>query len=92
MGLKLALAAILVGLAMVAAGLGLRFLRGSRGGRRPDDLTPSAVGEQQPSGMSRAATRGVPRAQLYEEAKRRGIRGRSKMTKAELQAALSEGG
>lgn len=31
------------------------------------------------------------RAELYEEAKRRGIRGRSKMTKAELQAALAEG-
>ncbi len=31
------------------------------------------------------------RAQLYEEAKRRGIAGRSRMTKAELQVALSEG-
>jgi hypothetical protein len=31
---------------------------------------------------------GATRNELYEEAKRRGIRGRSRMTKAELQAAL----
>ncbi len=32
------------------------------------------------------------REQLYGEAKRRGVKGRSKMTKAELRSALSEGG
>jgi hypothetical protein len=31
------------------------------------------------------------RAELYEEAKRRGIPGRSRMSKAELEQALSEG-
>lgn len=36
----------------------------------------------------RRAPRGPTRDQLYEEAKRRNIRGRSKMTKAELQRAL----
>ena len=36
----------------------------------------------------RSGPRGRTRDQLYEEARRRGIRGRSKMTKAELQAAL----
>jgi hypothetical protein len=36
----------------------------------------------------RAGPRGRTRDQLYEEAKRRNIRGRSRMTKAELQRAL----
>jgi hypothetical protein len=36
----------------------------------------------------RKGPRGRTRDQLYEEAKRRDIRGRSKMTKAELQRAL----
>jgi hypothetical protein len=36
----------------------------------------------------RKAPRGRTRDQLYEEARRRNIRGRSKMTKAELQRAL----
>ena len=35
-----------------------------------------------------AGPRGRTRAQLYEEAKHKGIEGRSKMTKAELQKAL----
>ena len=34
---------------------------------------------------------GLRRDELYAEAKRRGIRGRSKMTKAQLQAALEKG-
>jgi hypothetical protein len=36
----------------------------------------------------RSSPRGRTRDQLYEEARRRNIRGRSKMTKAELQKAL----
>ena len=36
----------------------------------------------------RKGPRGRTREQLYEEAKNRGIRGRSKMTKAELERAL----
>lgn len=38
----------------------------------------------------RSGPRGRTRDQLYEEARRRGIRGRSKMTKSELQAALGK--
>jgi hypothetical protein len=37
----------------------------------------------------RKGPRGRTRDQLYEEARRRNVRGRSKMTKAELQRALS---
>lgn len=36
----------------------------------------------------RRGPRGRTRDQLYEEAKRRNVRGRSKMTKAELESAL----
>jgi hypothetical protein len=36
----------------------------------------------------RSSPRGPTRDQLYEEARRRGIRGRSKMTKAELAGAV----
>lgn len=39
----------------------------------------------------RRGPRGRTRDQLYEEAKRRNIRGRSKMTKAELERALGDG-
>jgi hypothetical protein len=38
----------------------------------------------------RRGPRGRTRDQLYEEARRRGVRGRSTMTKAELQAALDD--
>ncbi len=37
----------------------------------------------------RAGTRGRTKDQLYQEARRRGIRGRSEMTKSQLQRALS---
>jgi hypothetical protein len=37
---------------------------------------------------NRKSPRGRTRDQLYEEAKRRNVRGRSKMTKAELERAL----
>ena len=37
----------------------------------------------------RKSPRGRTKDQLYEEARRRNVRGRSKMTKAELQRALS---
>lgn len=36
----------------------------------------------------RSSPRGLTRDQLYEEARRRGIRGRSKMTKAQLARAV----
>jgi len=38
----------------------------------------------------RKSPRGRTRDQLYEEAKRRGIRGRSRMTKTELERAVGE--
>lgn len=38
----------------------------------------------------RASPRGRTRDQLYEEARQRGIEGRSKMTKSELQRALGK--
>jgi hypothetical protein len=37
----------------------------------------------------RRSPRGLTRDQLYEEAKRRNVKGRSKMTKAQLERALS---
>lgn len=40
---------------------------------------------------SRRGPGGRTYRQLYEEAQRRGIRGRSKMTKAELEAAVTRG-
>jgi hypothetical protein len=50
--------------------------------------TPEAAAAQ----VSRQEPQAVTRAQLYQEARRLGVRGRSKMTKAELKAAISEGG
>ncbi|MEV4256877.1 plasmid stabilization protein [Spirillospora sp. NPDC049652] len=50
------------------------------------DMSPSRRGGQR-SGTSR--TKGRTKEQLYHEAKRRNIKGRSSMTKAELQKALS---
>lgn len=43
-------------------------------------------------GPKRGSPDGPTRAELYEEAKRRGIKGRSQMTKAQLAEALSEEG
>jgi len=39
---------------------------------------------------SHGGPRGRTRDQLYEEARRKGVRGRSKMTKAELQRAVDQ--
>ncbi|RFU38593.1 plasmid stabilization protein [Actinomadura logoneensis] len=50
------------------------------------DMSPGRRGGQR-SGTSR--TKGRTKEQLYHEAKRRNIKGRSSMTKAELQKALS---
>jgi hypothetical protein len=79
--------AICVAVILAAAALLVGYLR-----RRPGDL-PSPFVEAPPrepatGGMSRAQIDGATREQLYEEAKRRGVPGRSTMTKAQLQAAL----
>ncbi|HZA58076.1 MAG TPA: hypothetical protein VE523_02680 [Solirubrobacterales bacterium] len=42
--------------------------------------------------VSRPEPKAITRAPLYQEARRLGVRGRSKMPKAELKVALSEGG
>jgi hypothetical protein len=79
------------------AGLGL-FLRDLLGGR-----TEAAPGERSPERSEQAPHSGGPggngasgltRRQLYEEAKRLGIEGRSQMSKSELERALAshEGG
>jgi hypothetical protein len=54
---------------------------------------PPAAAPESPTGTapSGAAPGGASRAELYAEAKRRGIPGRSRMSKAELEQALSEG-
>jgi hypothetical protein len=39
----------------------------------------------------RSSPRGRTKDQLYEEAKRKGVRGRSKMTKAQLERAVGRG-
>ncbi|NMM77736.1 plasmid stabilization protein [Rhodococcus sp. SRB_17] len=49
-----------------------------------DDLSPSRRGGLR----SHSGARGRTRAQLYEEARQRGIAGRSNMTKSQLEAAL----
>jgi hypothetical protein len=49
------------------------------------DISPGRRGGLR---SGRSGPRGRTKAQLYEEARRRNIRGRSKMTKAQLQRAL----
>jgi hypothetical protein len=84
-GRRLAFLLGLVGVAAVGIALAAdEELRASLHAGSP----PEAPGTQ----MSRPDLKVVTRAQLYEEARRLGVRGRSKMTKAELKAALSEGG
>jgi hypothetical protein len=62
--------------------------------RRGESRTSSRLSKDDISSQRRAAHRrrtgesGRTRDQLYEEAKERNIRGRSKMTKAQLQRAL----
>jgi hypothetical protein len=57
---------------------------------RSSKLSQSDISSGRRGGIRshRRSPRGRTRDQLYEEAKRRNIRGRSKMTKAELERAL----
>jgi hypothetical protein len=82
--------------AAVAIAAGVRVLRRTR--RRlaeqaalpRDDAVPAP--EVPPAPVSGPGLDRATRAQLYREAQRRGVPGRSKMTKAQLKAALSKGG
>jgi hypothetical protein len=58
--------------------------------REPSRLSRTDISSGRRGGIRshRKGPRGRTRDQLYEEAKERGIKGRSKMTKAELQRAL----
>jgi hypothetical protein len=58
--------------------------------RNPSKLSTSDISSQRRAGYRRThGGSGRTRDQLYEEAKDRNIRGRSKMTKAQLQRALN---
>jgi len=58
--------------------------------RQPSKLSREDISSSRRGGLRshRKGPRGRTRDQLYEEARARNIRGRSKMTKAELQRAL----
>src|SRR6187397_2715134 len=58
--------------------------------REPSKLSRTDISSSRRGGLRshRKGPRGRTRDQLYEEAKARNIRGRSRMTKAELQRAL----
>ena len=60
--------------------------------RQPSKLSREDISSSRRGGLRshRKGPRGRTRDQLYEEARARNIRGRSKMTKAELQRALGE--
>ncbi len=61
--------------------------------REPSRLSREDISSGRRGGLRshRSSPRGRTKEQLYEEAKRRGIVGRSKMTKAELSRALGGG-
>ena len=58
--------------------------------REPSRLSRTDISSGRRGGLrsGRSGPRGRTKDQLYEEAKRRNIRGRSKMTKAQLERAL----
>jgi ferric-dicitrate binding protein FerR (iron transport regulator) len=84
----------LVGLGVAALGIAIRIqptrrMLAEQATRRDDDgLRPTAP----VASMSRPELNAATRSELYQEAKRLGVRGRSKMTKAQLRAAVTEGG
>lgn len=97
------LKAAIIAVIGVSAGLVAKVLRHALGarpeeapgpGRAPSDSRGAREDEGVRAGGGGAgkSDSSSTRAQLYEEARRRGVRGRSKMTKAELQAALAKGG
>jgi hypothetical protein len=78
---------------VIAAGVRVLLMtrrRAEQAGTQRDDggLRPAAPA----ASMSRPELNAVTRSELYREAQRLGVRGRSKMTKAQLMAAVAEGG
>ncbi len=57
-------------------------------GQRSAQRTLASTNENRPKGRRSQSAGGKTRAQLYQEAVRRDIRGRSQMNKAELEQAL----
>ena len=97
------LKAVVLVVAAAGAGLAVRALKQAlRPDTAPEQLGGGEgrnVGMQEPSQLPTATHElhrkpsrfeSATRDQLYQEAKRRGIPNRSKMTKAELQAALEQ--
>ena len=96
--LKATLVAVLVGGAALAARALRESLRASTDQEAPMPSPPPGpgVGDASRAPRGDAGVTTTPdlsqatRAELYEEAKHRGIAGRSRMTKAELREALGE--
>jgi hypothetical protein len=86
--LKAAIAAVVVAGIGLAAGILKRAIGRptvrDENAREVGDMASGRAGDADPP-------HDASRDELYAEAKRRGIEGRSKMTKAELQAALAKG-
>ncbi|NUR97071.1 MAG: plasmid stabilization protein [Kribbellaceae bacterium] len=57
----------------------------------PDPRTPGMAGHITTAGRARKRTPSRTRDELYADAKRLGIKGRSKMTKSQLEKALHRG-
>ena len=78
--------------AAIAAGLalGIRALRHSSDQSMPDRPEQGIGAAAGDTAQEVEPPPQATRAELYEEAKRRDIRGRSSMTKAELEAALGK--
>jgi hypothetical protein len=74
---------------VAGAGLAIRAMRHGSGAMSPDG--GPATTPREAAGPESPPHRAPTRAELYEEAKRRGIPGRSNMTKAQLQTALEKG-
>jgi hypothetical protein len=87
------LAKLIVAAVAIAAGVRVLWTRrrlAEQAALPRDDAVPGP--EAPPAPVSGPGLDGATRAQLYREAQRRGVAGRSRMTKAQLKAALSEGG
>jgi hypothetical protein len=89
---KLVVLALLLGLALeLLRRMAERELTADSPGPALGPDPPAQPGPSEPARLHAQELAGASRAELYEEAKRRGIPGRSRMSKAQLQAALSEG-
>jgi hypothetical protein len=88
---KLIVLALVLGLALE---LLRRIAEREHTAQPPGTVAPDPPAQPGSTGQPRLGAeelRSASLAELYQEAKRRGIPGRSRMSKAQLQAALSEG-